>query len=751
MRGPLSWVTSCVVFLLACSGSDTTAVTPPAVDAGDDVSTTIDAPDVVDAPDTPDAPDVRTGCAADNDCASDGGASRCDTSTGRCVECVSDPHCAAGTLCVGNVCVAGCSATQPCGAGQLCCAGGCGDAQTNLSHCGACDRRCEAANATAACMNGACAVAACVTGFGDCDADASNGCEVELRSSTAHCGACGNACAARPRSVARCTAGACEYACEPGFADCDGDVSNGCETDTRASANHCGMCGRACDLANATSACSMGSCVVAACAEGFGDCDGNGANGCEADTRTSTSHCGMCGRACPSQPNAAPACVAGSCGLTCLAGFADCNGGDDGCETDTRVSATHCGACGRGCTVPGGVGACVASACTVDRCDAGRADCDGDLTTGCETMTDANPRHCGGCGVVCPSGVCAGGACQPARCDDGLFNGSETDLDCGGSCPGCALGRNCSGDADCLSGECRAGVCVDIDGSSCTGAPVLGPRSGFMSVRAHATGAAMRGVGSMVGDGAGVIYAHDPYGNGTSGDRVLRVAADGAVTTFAAPAGFSTCTSQQVARTAAGDVVIWDISSNALLRINPAGMVSTLSTVGGIGGGGSCTDSGIQGLFALPGGGFVATSPLRSAVLFLDAGGNESSRVSGVATAFRVAADGSSAGVLVTSAGRILRVSGGSTATVYGGALVGGAGSVRRDGDGVVVFSVGTMVFAVEPDGTGLRVVLGCAGSSVTDVLYERASAGAGTSLYVSTLGATIGANDGDTIWELRR
>jgi hypothetical protein len=295
---------------------------------------------------------------------------------------------------------------------------------------------------------------------------------------------------------------------------------------------------------------------------------------------------------------------------------------------------------------------------------------------------------------------------------------------------------------------------VDYDGSSCSGAtPVLGARSGFTMVRAHSTGAAMRGVGSLVGDGSGTLYAHDPYGNGTSGDRVLRIAPDGAVTSFAVPTSLSTCTSQQIARTSGGDLLLWDITGAAILRINSAGASSVFSTVGGIGGGGSCIDSGVQGLFVLPSGAVLASSPLTASLITLNAAGVETGRVMGYPGAFRIAADGSAGYVLVSSNGRILRVnSAGMATTVYPAAPFGGTLALRRDGDGDVVFAVSQMVFAMSPTGADFRVVFGCAGSTVTDVIYDRPTgSAAGTSLYVSTLGSTIGASDGDTIWELRR
>jgi hypothetical protein len=64
----------------------------------------------------------------------------------------------------------------------------------------------------------------------------------------------------------------------------------------------------------------------------------------------------------------------------------------------------------------------------------------------------------------CQSGVCAGGVCQAPSCGDGVQNGTETGLDCGGpSCDAayllCGVGEGCSTAADCASNVCAAGVC----------------------------------------------------------------------------------------------------------------------------------------------------------------------------------------------------------------------------------------------------------------------------------------------------
>jgi hypothetical protein len=62
-------------------------------------------------------------------------------------------------------------------------------------------------------------------------------------------------------------------------------------------------------------------------------------------------------------------------------------------------------------------------------------------------------------GTACPNGACDGlGHC--ATCNDGVRNGNETDIDCGGpDCPGCD-GEPCAGDpAGCQSGHCVDGVC----------------------------------------------------------------------------------------------------------------------------------------------------------------------------------------------------------------------------------------------------------------------------------------------------
>lgn len=52
--------------------------------------------------------------------------------------------------------------------------------------------------------------------------------------------------------------------------------------------------------------------------------------------------------------------------------------------------------------------------------------------------------------------------CTVSRCDDGLLDGTETDLDCGGPCQGCAQCRACAQPDDCAPGlVCGdAGLCT---------------------------------------------------------------------------------------------------------------------------------------------------------------------------------------------------------------------------------------------------------------------------------------------------
>jgi len=98
--------------------------------------------------------------------------------------------------------------------------------------------------------------------------------------------------------------------------------------------------------------------------------------------------------------------------------------------------------------------------------------CNDGIQNGDETDVDCG-GSCGPCGpgencqadADCESGVCSGGVCQPAMCTDGVHNGDETDVDCGGSCGQCGAHQNCQIDQDCQSGACVAGVCgEDQDG-----------------------------------------------------------------------------------------------------------------------------------------------------------------------------------------------------------------------------------------------------------------------------------------------
>jgi RHS repeat-associated protein len=71
-----------------------------------------------------------------------------------------------------------------------------------------------------------------------------------------------------------------QRACTAGFADCNNDVSDGCEVRLATDASNCGTCGTTCAGANATGVCDHGQCALL-CGQGFSDCDGDPSNGCE--------------------------------------------------------------------------------------------------------------------------------------------------------------------------------------------------------------------------------------------------------------------------------------------------------------------------------------------------------------------------------------------------------------------------------------------------------------------------------------
>ncbi len=70
----------------------------------------------------------------------------------------------------------------------------------------------------------------------------------------------------------------------------------------------------------------------------------------------------------------------------------------------------------------------------------------------------ANGKMCGtgtDPGANCTNKICTNGICQAATCTDGVQNGNETDVDCGGgTCPPCNPGQKCDVGGDCVGDNC---------------------------------------------------------------------------------------------------------------------------------------------------------------------------------------------------------------------------------------------------------------------------------------------------------
>ncbi len=96
--------------------------------------------------------------------------------------------------------------------------------------------------------------------------------------------------------------------------------------------------------------------------------------------------------------------------------------------------------------------------------------CSDNIKNGDETDIDCGGDSCPGCAINqrcllnsdCVTNYCnSSNRCAKPKCNDGVKNGLESDTDCGGDCLPCAVGKYCNSDDDCQSGKC------DVTTSKC--------------------------------------------------------------------------------------------------------------------------------------------------------------------------------------------------------------------------------------------------------------------------------------------
>lgn len=134
-------------------------------------------------------------------------------------------------------------------------------------------------------------------------------------------------------------------------------------------------------------------------------------------------------------------------------------------ESDVDCGGNLCAPCSIGdeCNTP--------SDCTSNNCDSNNNacvlednDCSNGVKDGDETDIDCGGSMCNPCidhqtclsSSDCESAICSGNPrlCQAHSCHDHIQNGDETAIDCGGSCSPCEDGLSCEEDDDCLSTHC---------------------------------------------------------------------------------------------------------------------------------------------------------------------------------------------------------------------------------------------------------------------------------------------------------
>jgi len=178
---------------------------------------------------------------------------------------------------------------------------------------------------------------------------------IDLTTDRSNCGACGTTCAPDEICVeSACTAcpSATPTACPP-----LGTPGAGFCTNTSSDNDNCGACSEG---EPPDHACTQGQ----ICQDGVCGCPLQTCDGACVDTQNDVAHCGGCDSPCPSPgPGETAICTKGQCGVECIAPLADCDGiGANGCEANLQTDSDDCGACGRACT---NGGTCTSGECPI--------------------------------------------------------------------------------------------------------------------------------------------------------------------------------------------------------------------------------------------------------------------------------------------------------------------------------------------------------------------------------------------------
>ena len=485
----------------AVSGADPDAVAPGTPD-----------PSPQSRPDGSADPTQDPGCQigshrCDGTCVSNSEPSHCGTScepcptiTGGTSSC-NDSTC--GVVCPPDqkACLDACIAKDApcdgtCPTGKNLCASICVDS-TSLNYCGPSCGRCPVSpDGKSSCDGDKCSLQ-CNSGFHRCgDACLSDkdprscgtSCDPCLAPTggTATCDGvtCGASC---PASTKRCegaciaTGQSCNGVCPGGSHDCGGNcVSN-------SDPNACGQACVRCSNNHRTPVCSNGVCS-GGCSAGFADCNGNPADGCEADFSTN-GNCGGCGVTCGGNAS----CVNRKCVIPCppcrTAPHCDAAGNNVVTEFCDMATGTCRETTKQGCSSGCSNSQCIVCGGSNQACCAGEK-CNNPNSLICGTRTPFNlPSTCLSCGTD-PQPCCEGQKCNAGnQCDDGgcIKCGTIGVLCCflpnkpcvaGAVCFGDGIcraplgpGESCVSDTECAStgcrGQCTASTSRGLAGSSC--------------------------------------------------------------------------------------------------------------------------------------------------------------------------------------------------------------------------------------------------------------------------------------------